>query len=387
MKTRLLIALLLCAMAFAGLAQEMAINFTHDNWETVLAQAKAENKIIFVDAYTTWCGPCKMMDSNVFTDEKVGEIFNESFINAKIDMEKGEGLEFARKYSVRAYPSFLFIDGDGQLVHRGLGYQPASQFLDLAVAALDDNRSLGGLERRYAAGERDEALLKNYADALSLTGDEKASEVADAYLATQKDWSTPENRAFVLSFANATDSKAFEYLATHRASFEEEFGKSRVIGQMQNVIFNEIIRSQSTRPGLEEIDALVTKAYPDLAPVMMARFKMTYYMRANDMEKFQKAAVDYIDNHNPDDANELNSVAWTFYEGVEDPAMLKRALEWAKRSVEIEEGYANTDTLAALYYKTGDKEKGLRYARAAIKWAKSEGADYSGTEELIEKYK
>ncbi|GAH00631.1 unnamed protein product, partial [marine sediment metagenome] len=67
------------------------INFNVHSFEEAIKTAKAENKLIFVDAYTTWCGPCKWMSKNVFTEGKVGDYFNESFVNVKIDMEKGEG--------------------------------------------------------------------------------------------------------------------------------------------------------------------------------------------------------------------------------------------------------------------------------------------------------
>ena len=90
-----------------GTAFSQGINFVKEDmkWQDVLAKAKAENKIVFVDAYTSWCGPCKWMSKNIFPLKEVGEVFNSSFISAKIDMENGEGLEIAKKYVViKCYP-------------------------------------------------------------------------------------------------------------------------------------------------------------------------------------------------------------------------------------------------------------------------------------------
>ena len=75
------------------------IDFKTENLESLKARAKSENKLIFIDAYTSWCGPCKWMASNVFTNDTVGKFFNQHFISSKIDMEKGEGIKFAEKYN------------------------------------------------------------------------------------------------------------------------------------------------------------------------------------------------------------------------------------------------------------------------------------------------
>ncbi|WP_107038626.1 thioredoxin family protein [Brumimicrobium mesophilum] len=108
---------------------EPGINFETLSFEEALQKAKKENKLIFLDAYAVWCGPCKMMDRTTFKDEKVGEVFNENFINLKIDMEKGEGPAVARKYQVRAYPTMMLINGEGKVEKRILGAMNGEKLL------------------------------------------------------------------------------------------------------------------------------------------------------------------------------------------------------------------------------------------------------------------
>ncbi|MGA0557393.1 thioredoxin family protein [Larkinella sp. VNQ87] len=108
---------------------EPGIQFSEASWKAHLAKAKAEKKIIFLDAYTSWCGPCKLLQKNVFTQKEVGDLFNKEFINVKIDMEKGEGPELAMQYPLEGYPTLLFIDGDGKVVRKVLGYQTPEQLL------------------------------------------------------------------------------------------------------------------------------------------------------------------------------------------------------------------------------------------------------------------
>ena len=76
------------------------IEFAHGStWKEILAKAEKEDKLIFVDAYAEWCGPCKKMAKDVFTQKEVGGYFNANFVNVKMDMEAGEGpMLFAGEY-------------------------------------------------------------------------------------------------------------------------------------------------------------------------------------------------------------------------------------------------------------------------------------------------
>jgi thiol:disulfide interchange protein len=86
--------------------------------EQMLAQAKSQNKILFVDVYTTWCGPCKWMDENTFQDARVSEKFNKTFLNYKVDGDSFEGVNVGIIYRVDSYPTYLFIAPNGKVIHR-----------------------------------------------------------------------------------------------------------------------------------------------------------------------------------------------------------------------------------------------------------------------------
>ena len=92
-----------------------------DKLSDVTGQAKQEGKLIFVDLYATWCQPCKMMDKDVFTDRQIGKLFNENFINLKIDGEKNNGPNLIALYGVTVYPTLLFLDEKGRVLERKEG--------------------------------------------------------------------------------------------------------------------------------------------------------------------------------------------------------------------------------------------------------------------------
>ncbi len=108
------------------------IKFNETSWKEIVKKAKAEKKLIFMDAYTTWCGPCKMLQARVFPDKELGTFFNENFVNAAIDMETDEGVRLSSIYEVQGYPSLFFIDPNtGKIVKSLLGYQDIPTLLSL----------------------------------------------------------------------------------------------------------------------------------------------------------------------------------------------------------------------------------------------------------------
>lgn len=158
-----ILAVLMMVCAFSAGAQNYGIDFQHVKWSEAVEKAKAENKLIFVDFYTQWCGPCYNMAQNVFTLPVVGEFYNQTFVNMKIDAENGEGVELAKKYGVRSYPTYMFINpATGEAVHRSSSRQTAEQFIQTGRNALNPETCSPYLESEFQKGNRDRKLLINY---------------------------------------------------------------------------------------------------------------------------------------------------------------------------------------------------------------------------------
>jgi len=117
-------------------AKSKQIIFIENNFSTALKQAKAKRKYIFLDAYTSWCGPCKKLKNTTFKDSLTADFFNKNFINAAIDMEKGQGIDLALEWDVQEYPTLLVLDDKGKIVLRSVGYLSAKQLTDFGKEAL-----------------------------------------------------------------------------------------------------------------------------------------------------------------------------------------------------------------------------------------------------------
>lgn len=113
------------------------IQFVEANWNKALAEAKKQKKMIFIDAYTTWCGPCRMLKQNTFTDKAAGDYFNKHFINIALDMERGDGLAFAQKYQINAYPTLLIMDAEQTSVNVSEGYMNPAMLIAFGKSVID----------------------------------------------------------------------------------------------------------------------------------------------------------------------------------------------------------------------------------------------------------
>ncbi|WP_080057860.1 tetratricopeptide repeat protein [Spirosoma aerolatum] len=196
------------------------IRFFKGSWQQVLAEAKRQNKPVFVDVYTTWCPPCKRMAKEAFPNPKIGSTFNVHFINYQLDAEKGEGIDVAKLYAVASYPTALYITPDGALIHRAVGYGGINGMLDqvehvLRIPALKATLVKG--DKDFANGRRDPEFLKKYLVMRQSLG-RPTSDVLDVYLTTLSDSArtAPETIAFIANNLQTTDSQAFDFLIRNR---------------------------------------------------------------------------------------------------------------------------------------------------------------------------
>lgn len=368
-----------------GFAQDSdGITFLDAAFGEVLALAELEGKLVFVDAYTDWCTPCKKMDKEVFSTKEVGDFYNTNFLSVKINMEKGEGPQLADKYLVFAYPTMLFVNYDGTIAHRFAGFLNQEGILNLGNTALDEGNNLASLAISFENGERDPEFLLSYLKASFLGGDGNHIKILEAYLATQEDWNTPDNKELIFQLLDSPHTKSFDYLIKNKSAFEAVYGATSVANKIQTIVYSSLTKGNTK---LEDADQLFARAYPKQGKRLAAHFKMAHYQQNEDGEGYAQAAKDYVNNFPDISVEELNDISWGFYDFVTDRKSLKTALKWAKKSVKKDNSYLNNDTLAALYYKIGKNKKAIKIANKAITIAKSSGEDPTTATELIQEIK
>lgn len=371
------------------------IKFETGSWADVQAKAKAQNKPIFVDAYTSWCGPCKQMAKEVFTQNEVGEYFNKNYVSYKLDMEKGEGVEFGGKYQVAAYPTMLYFSPDGKLVHRTLGSSTGDVLVQNAVDALDPAKQFYTQEDIFKKGSKDkdaDFLLGFCMMALN------ASDMTNAEAAFGKLWKlkTKEelvsNEMFelVMMLTQSYKSDAFRFVIDNRKAYEAQINAVNIeqyIHAVYDMSVDNAAQAEGATPqkDLKPLLADAQKNAPTRVKYLEARFNYIHHTSKDatsaDAAKYKKI---YFDKYSTD-WTELNAAAWEVYELLDaTPAQLKQAIAWADRSISFDKNYFNTDTRAWLLYRMGRKDEARKAAEVAIQLARETNMDYSATKELLD---
>lgn len=151
-----LFALLCTVLALPAMAQEgKGIQFFKGTFAQALAKAKSEGKPLFVDFYAVWCGPCKKMEKQIFTQPEVGEYFNKHFVAVQLDAEKPENVDVAKTYKVEAFPTLGIFDGEGKALSINVGYMNAQELLAMAKTAVGEVKGFEQLYKEYRQNPND----------------------------------------------------------------------------------------------------------------------------------------------------------------------------------------------------------------------------------------
>lgn len=201
-------------------------------------KAQKENKNIFLDCYTSWCGPCKMMANKIFPMAEVGEYMNPRFVAIKIDMEKGEGPELASKLEISAYPTFIIFDKNGKETGRFLGGSDATNFLARVKAKSEDN-GMAKMNEQFEKGDRDPKFLREYLAALSADRkNAKASQVAGLLLEGKAETFANDSNLVTVFMTNIGDpfAPSFQYTVRHPEALTAAIGERNVNAKIHSVI-------------------------------------------------------------------------------------------------------------------------------------------------------
>lgn len=389
MKNFLYILLFLTGSLISG----QGIVFEKGSFASILAKAKKENRLVFLDAYTTWCGPCKLLEKNVFTKKEVGDFYNQNFINAHVDMEKGEGIAMAKKYSIYSYPSLLFLNGDGEVVYKTAGYMDAKQFVELGKTALNPENKLEKKIARFKAGESNPEFLMELIKTTYSTDFNFAKTVSERYFKNIKSEDlTREDAGLLLYFTKSTTDANYEFLTKSRKELSKYIPENVLADFEKQLAISSAVEKASEQNGLALNSTVLTselvKALGEADGKMLSsRIRMDFYFRIQNYGEYEKAALEYYEDPSPFTATELSEAVWNFFLYVNNKASLEKAYQWGLASVQKNEEASNTDTLARIYFKAGDLKNAKLWAEKSITLAKAGNAEYKSTEELLQKIK
>jgi len=409
-----IIGLLFC---LPSLAAAQGITFQSGvSWEQIKAKAASENKYIFIDCYATWCGPCKKMDQEVYTDEKVGGFFNEHFLSVKVQMDStAKDNASVREWypvanhllsadSIGGYPTFLFFSPTGMLVHQAIGFRNAKAFIELGHIATDPNKQFFTLLAKYdRQGPKGIDVMELTKTARELGRNGTAERIAKDYVRNTLDHLSPANLYTKSSLEFIGDYLVHSAHASAQPEFRLFYKNTAKINQVTSPGYAEgiidfIVSSEDILPKLKQLEKMLIadptlKAEPNwkqLTANIAKKYNRTiaernvYHMLLKWYDKFPNAplllaaVLNRLDKYGIDtsgmsrnfmpDAPRINNNIWIgAVDHRTDKPTLTRCLFWMKKLIDLLPAiYSYTDTYAHLLYFDGQREEAINEEKTAI---------------------
>lgn len=293
------LALIFLCCAIQG-TRAQGIQFMHD-LDQALVKAKAENKMVFIDFYTSWCGPCKTLDKEVFPEEKVGSFFNAKFINCKIQCDdKGIGVKMGEKYKVNAYPTLMFLNGNGQMVHSAAGAPTAGGVIELAEVALNPEKNLMSLVKQWDAGRRDRDFVFRYFKQLkdAYRTDKASTDFSEFFNKLNDKDKVDKNTFELIKIVGAIPfSPLFNYLETNKERCYKTVGKKEIDDFISTkyLWYIQSIASRGSRPEYDKVmKEFQLKKYPYFDEYEMFYAPFLSYNSNKDIKAYMDLGTEFL---------------------------------------------------------------------------------------------
>jgi len=368
------------------------------NWEEILTKAKTRNKIIFMDCYTTWCGPCKEMEKSVYSLEKVGKYFNDKFISVKAQMDTskkdGEAVKswyadahyIQEKYKVDAFPTFLFFTPDGKILYKSIGAKEPDEFLALAADISNPERDYYKLLEHFKQGKTNLTEMSYLARTGLLLRDTVTSQqVADEYIAQLKNetFLTKENIQFLYEFTKRSKDKGFNLFYQNADSINKIMENDTYAQQfVHSIIYKEIAlplmekadRSIGSVPDWSDIAFEINKKYNSYySERVVTGARCAWELNHKHWSEYIKYLVLFQEKFGSKTNNDamasllLNNYAWDVFRYGHNKEELSKALSWSSKAVMMHPTANWMDTYANILYKLGQNKLSIRWEEIAAK--------------------
>ena len=306
-------------------------------------------------------------------------------VEMKIDMEKGQGLEFRKTYPVSAYPTFFFIDGDGNIVSKVTGARPPAQFIQVAQAAVEKYDPSAAFAKAYEGGDRSFERVYNYVKSLNKMHQPSLA-ISNDYLNAQQDLTTPDNLRFLFEAMIEADSRIFDLFIENRAGIEGQMGADAV---NQRIV--DACRATADKALEFNMDVLLTEAQtkvrkyvPAQADEFIEESSLAFAKASGDAKTYIALSKDRVSGSYKKDASRLHAVASemvTYFN--QDPDAMNYAAKLAKKACSYGGQAEYFLTYAQILLHQGNPEDAKMQAKHALKLAQERKEDCGDIERFL----
>lgn len=360
-------------LLFSAGSRAEGIEFFEGTFEEAKAAAKEQGKLIFVDAYAVWCGPCKRMSSAVFPTQQAGEVYNKFYINLKLDMEKGEGLEFRKQFPVSAFPTLFYLDSQGNVLEKVVGARSMEDFIALGLKYSSKADPTQNFAEAYTKGDRSPELIHQYIRSLNSAG-KPSIQVTNEYLRTAKSFDSEPALRILYEGAVSADTRVFDLFVGHKKAILQLYTEEEVEARIHDACMHSVIKAAEY--DYPELLEEAKQKMRNFAPSGSKRFQheadMVYAAATVQAGPFLKAAKDFVKLAGKEEASPLFHAAGLAEKNFpREQAVLAEAAKWSRKAAETTEESRYWLLDALILEKQGKVPDAKQSAEKALALAKT----------------
>lgn len=407
------------------------------SWREIKELAAREKKYIFLDCFTTWCGPCRMMDERVYTNDSVGDFFNTHFVNVKVQLDQtnhddqyiqswyNDATVISKQYRIEAFPSFVFLSPEGGLVHQAAGYTEKSQFITMAKKAIAPGKKYEDPFAEYDRLMSDYRIgivhydsiyyMINVARRVDPAIAREMSEKYEKYIGAL-DIRQRLDKNIIGFWADKVSSGLSNEITFFR-SYEKKIDqvmqrKGYAASIIDKAIYYEIVapffNEQNKNPNLPMTGAYLNGIETDyseadwdklekkiqvefnksIANRNLLASRIEWYQRHWNIEASCRFKLIELEKYPPDlkyKSVEVNGYAWNAFVYLTDKEILNEYIKWMAKIVKVRQSPSFLDTYANLLYKTGKKEEAIFWEEKAVAAGKGASDKYKTVVEQMKR--
>jgi len=387
------------------------------SWSMILEKAKKEKKFIFLDGYTTWCVPCKEMAMDIFPRADVGAFFNQNFINVAVQFDVTSSDDLAvrswyddakkirEKYKVQSYPTYLYFNAEGYLVHTLLSSTAnANEFIEKSKLALEPKTQYTTLKQQYQHGNRDSTFLATLtAVGYALSDRDSLKYYAQDYLSLKKDLISANDVRLIVVTTKKSSDIGFAHLRNHPKLVDSIFGPGVSKSIVKHIVSNEIVRPLTrvnltiTEHGggmvvyggtiIPDVDWQLAKNkldvdYSDISDEILRNAKTEHFQELKDWKQYVLVIEAWKKSQSFDqvERDELDNYLRSLFDQCADKIALKRALKWSMQNLKADKSNLSYLLLYnKLLYKNGKHNTAVKNMENFVKTESPFKLDALGT--------
>ena len=364
---KLLSRLILLPLSLLSLSIYGQVDFiqveTPEEMNAAQKMASDQMLMLFVDVYADWCGPCKMMDSEVFANAEVSDYMREHYLGIKVDGESDYGRIFAAEQGLEGYPSMFVFSDEGELISKIVGFTPADEMKNTLRSIKEGFGRIKTYRALYQSGKLEAGEFADYITVIrSMGNEEEAERLSEEYLEKVMGPKLADSDILVVAYYMDLDDAWWEDFSSDKERLVRILGDDYMLA-MEKIYNNTLMKAVEE----DRID-LVSKMARELAPLVEQEavswdlrslpFIQYYYYSGKNGE-----LISYVDQRFASDRK--NDHRWLFEAASQITDMdqqylteelLQKELEWYQACISLEEHYDYFFYQGLVYFFLRDRE-------------------------------